>query len=89
MCNLKKIIVTGGATLEGTVKISGAKNAVLPIIIGTILTPGKNRILDVPELSDVDTLIEVLNILGATVEKNGNILEIDSSNINCYETPYE
>lgn len=89
MYNLNKIIVTGGATLNGTVKISGAKNAVLPIIIGTILSPGKIKILDVPDLSDVDTLIEVLNILGATVEKNGNTLDIDSSKIDCYETPYE
>lgn len=86
---MEKIIVTGGTCLNGKVRISGAKNAVLPIIVATLLSPGKSKIVDVPHLSDVETLTEVLEILGAKVKRDGNVLDIDSSDVDCCEAPYE
>jgi len=86
---LDKIIVTGGAKLEGKITISGAKNAVLPIIVASLLSSGKCKIQDVPRLADVDTISEVLEILGAKVSFEGNTLDIDSSNVNNFEAPYE
>jgi len=86
---LDKIIVTGGARLEGKITISGAKNAVLPIIVASLLSSSKCRIQDVPRLADVITICEVLEILGAKVNFEGNTLDIDSSNVNGFEAPYE
>jgi len=86
---LDKIIVTGGARLEGNITISGAKNAVLPIIVASLLSSSKCRIQDVPRLADVSTISEVLEMLGAKVNFEGNTLDIDSSNVNGFEAPYE
>jgi len=86
---LDKIIVSGGNRLEGKLTISGAKNAVLPIIVGSLLSTGKCKIQDVPQLADVRTICEVLEMLGAKVDFQGNILNIDSSEITNYEAPYE
>lgn len=86
---MDKIIVTGGARLEGNITISGAKNAVLPIIVASLLSSSKCRIQDVPRLADVSTISEVLEMLGAKVNFEGNTLDIDSSNVNGFEAPYE
>lgn len=86
---MEKIIVTGGTQLKGKVRISGAKNAVLPVIVASLLSPGKCRIMDVPNLADVATILEVLQMLGAKFDWQGNILDIDCSNIDCCEAPYE
>ena len=86
---MDKIIVTGGARLEGKITISGAKNAVLPIIVASLLSSSKCRIQDVPRLADVSTISEVLEMLGAKVNFEGNTLDIDSSNVNGFEAPYE
>ncbi|NLT94378.1 MAG: UDP-N-acetylglucosamine 1-carboxyvinyltransferase [Clostridia bacterium] len=86
---MDKIIVTGGARLEGKITISGAKNAVLPIIVASLLSSGKCKIQDVPRLADVSTITEVLEILGAKVISEGNTLDIDSSSVNNFEAPYE
>lgn len=86
---MDKIIVSGGNRLEGKLTISGAKNAVLPIIVGSLLSTGKCKIQDVPQLADVRTICEVLEMLGAKVDFQGNILNIDSSEITNYEAPYE
>ena len=64
---MDKIIVTGGNTIHGEISISGAKNAVLPIIVGTLLAEDITVLHDVPKLSDVATIKEVLEILGAKV----------------------
>jgi UDP-N-acetylglucosamine 1-carboxyvinyltransferase len=87
--SLNKIIVTGGSTLEGTVTISGAKNAILPIIVAALLSSEKCVIQDAPRLADVETITEVLSILGADVNIEGGTLQIDSSNLKSYEAPYE
>lgn len=79
--------ITGGERLTGRVRMSGAKNAVLPIMAATVLSKGKNIIRDVPRLLDVETMIEVLRYLGAIVTFEGNVLEVDTSEVNKYEIP--
>lgn len=81
--------ITGGTKLKGRVRVSGAKNAVLPILAATVLTKGKNIIRDVPHLKDVEVMIEVLEYLGAKVEFTGSVMEVDTSNLSVYEVPDE
>lgn len=76
---MEKIIVRGGRKLNGTVKIEGAKNAVLPVIAASLLaSEGKSEICDVPKLSDVYTINEVLRHLGAEVRFDGNQVVVDA-----------
>lgn len=79
---VERIIVTGGQTLKGTVRVEGAKNAVLPILAASLLaSKDKNRITDVPNLADVSTISEVLKSVNAKVEYNvaQNEMIIDAS----------
>lgn len=87
---MDKLIVKGGNRLVGRVKISGAKNAVLPIIAATLLNGTTSILEEVPNLKDVRTISEVLRQLGAQVEyRPGNILAVDSSTITTCEAQYE
>lgn len=86
---MEKIIIEGGRKLEGEVAVSGAKNAVLPLMAACILTEGKNTITNVPDLADVRTMVKLLEILGAEVEFENNILSIDSTNLDTWEAPYD
>ncbi len=87
---MEKLIVKGGNRLVGTVKTSGAKNAVLPIIAASIMGTTPSHFDEVPMLEDVRTISEVLKCLGIKVEsKEKNILDIDSTVINSYEPPCE
>lgn len=87
---MEKIIVRGGQRLQGTVKVEGAKNAVLPVIAATLLaSDGKSVIRDVPTLSDVYTINEVLRYLNANVEFNNNQIEVDASRELKIEAPFE
>jgi UDP-N-acetylglucosamine 1-carboxyvinyltransferase len=87
---LEKIIVRGGKRLSGTVKVEGAKNAVLPVIAATLLaSKGKSIIHDVPALSDVYTISEVLRYLGADVKIEGNTITVDASQDLKLEAPFE
>nr|WP_239534733.1 UDP-N-acetylglucosamine 1-carboxyvinyltransferase [Solibacillus kalamii] len=79
---VERIIVTGGQTLKGTVRVEGAKNAVLPILAASLLaSKDKNMIKDVPNLADVGTIGEVLKSLNAIVEYDveKNEMMIDAS----------
>lgn len=82
-----KYEITGGEKLKGRVRISGAKNAVLPILAATVLSKGKNIIRDVPNLNDVMVMVEVLRHLGAEVKWEGSVMEVDTRNVNTYEIP--
>jgi UDP-N-acetylglucosamine 1-carboxyvinyltransferase len=82
-------IVTGPCTLKGTVKVSGAKNAVLPLIAASLLTRGTCVIENVPDLQDVKTMIKLLKILGAGVTFDRHVLSIDASTVEKTEAPYE
>jgi len=87
---LEKIIVRGGNRLEGTVKVEGAKNAVLPVLAATLLaSEGKSVLKDVPELSDVYTINEVLRNLNTEVEFNNNTVIVDASKPLAEEAPFE
>ncbi|MFP6638283.1 MAG: UDP-N-acetylglucosamine 1-carboxyvinyltransferase [Nitrospinaceae bacterium] len=86
---MDKILIEGGRPLEGIVKISGAKNAVLPILAATLLTRGRNIIEGVPKVCDVATMIELLKDLGAEVESyRDEKIILDTSNANNPEAPY-
>ena len=64
--------ITGGRRLSGTVEVQGAKNAVLPIMAASVLTPGVTRLENAPELSDVDVTMRILRGLGCAVEREGD-----------------
>ena len=86
---MEKIIINGGKKLSGSVKISGSKNAVLPIIIASILAEGESVIYDVPDLTDVHILKEVLSELGAKVNFENNIFRVDATEVRGWEASYE
>jgi UDP-N-acetylglucosamine 1-carboxyvinyltransferase len=87
---LEKIIVRGGKRLYGTVKVEGAKNAVLPVLAATLLaSDGKSVIRDVPTLSDVYTINEVLRNLNAEVAFDNNTVVVDASRELKVEAPFE
>ena len=79
---MAKYVINGGKPLEGNVTISGAKNAAVAILPAAILVDGKCRVENVPDISDVRILLEILEDLGATVEHvEPGVVEIDSSNV--------
>lgn len=84
---MSSYIIKGGNKLEGTVKISGAKNAALPIIAATILTQGKTTLYNVPNIQDTQMMYEILKILGAKIEKKNNKVIIDTSKIEILQIP--
>ena len=86
---MAKILIKGGKTLSGEVKISGAKNAVLPIMSATLLCPGKFTIHNVPDLRDTRTMMQLLEITGAKTEFNNGSICIDSTGVNNPEAPYD
>ena len=80
-------IIKGGNRLEGTVKISGSKNAALPIIAATILNQGITTLYNVPNIRDTQMMYEIIKILGGRVEKKNNKIIIDTSKIEKFEIP--
>src|SRR2546428_11548562 len=73
--------VTGGRPLKGTIRPAGNKNAALPILAATLLADGPCRIENVPHIGDVETMLALLDHLGASVSWTGpNTLEIDTRN---------
>lgn len=85
---MDKLIVTGKKAIHGEVTISGAKNAVLPIIVGALLAEDITVLHDVPKLSDVATIKEVLEILGAKITFENHTMTIDSRDLNNWDAPY-
>ena len=86
---MSKFIIQGGNKLEGEVKISGSKNAALPVIAATILNAGKTTLYNVPNIQDVHTMFEIIRKIGGTVTKKKNKIIIDTSKIHTYEIPDE
>jgi UDP-N-acetylglucosamine 1-carboxyvinyltransferase len=81
---LARYEIHGGNTLSGTVTISGAKNAAVAILPAALLVSGKCRIENVPDISDVRILLDILEGMGAVIEKpEPNVVEIDCANITC------
>ncbi len=89
---MERLVIKGGNRLSGTVKISGAKNAVLPVIAATLLGQDRETCLDeVPNLDDVRTISEVLRTLGVKVrhEPENNKLFVDATSIKNITAPYD
>ena len=85
---MDKLRIRGGTPLFGEVKISGAKNAVLPIMASTIIRPGRYTIKNVPNLRDTRTMISLIKETGAKISFEKNILNIDTINCNNPVAPY-
>ena len=86
---MNKLMINGGAKLHGSVRISGAKNAVLPILAATLLADGPATIENVPHLHDVTTTMELLGCMGVMVSVDEKLsVEVDSSTIENYTAPY-
>lgn len=86
---MNKLMINGGVTLSGDVRISGAKNAVLPILAATLLADGPATIENVPHLHDVTTTVELLGCMGVMVSIDEKLsVEVDSSTIENYTAPY-
>ena len=87
---MDKLIIHGGASLEGEVSISGAKNSALPILSATLLTDQPVVIGNVPHLHDITTTIELLGRMGSKITVNECMnIEIDNAEINNFFAPYE
>ncbi len=86
---MDKIIITGGQRLEGTVKLSGAKNAALPIMAAALLAEDKSVIDNVPSLKDVKTMAGILKVLGAKTDFSDNRLTIEAEGPLNPLAPYE
>jgi len=85
-----KLAITGGQRLEGEIRISGAKNATLPILAATILTDQRVLIGNVPHLQDVTTMIELLGRMGVEVTVHESMrVEVNAANISDFSAPYE
>ena len=87
---MDKLQIRGGVPLDGEVRISGAKNATLPILAGALLADGPVTIGNVPHLNDVTTMIELLGRLGASVTVNEHLrIEVDPRTVRATFAPYE
>ena len=87
---MDKLIITGGTPLKGEIRISGAKNAALPILAATLLSDGPMTVGNIPHLHDVTTTMELLGRMGVNlvVDETMNI-EVDPSSIREFYAPYE
>jgi len=87
---MDKFLIKGGVRLKGEVKVSGAKNAVLPIMAASLLVEGEVRLLNVPDVMDVFTMAELLRLLGARAERvEKGLWVLDTSDLTSSTAPYE
>ena len=89
------IVVRGNGVLSGEVRVSGAKNSALKLMAASVLASGECVLRNVPKISDIDVMVDVLECLGASVVRNGSksrdmhTLTIDTSTVDSFMTPYE
>jgi len=87
---MDKLQITGGNDLAGSIRISGAKNAALPILMATLLAKGPTTIGNVPHLNDVTTTLELLGVMGVSMTLGENMkVEINTNTIKTFEAPYD
>ena len=86
---MDKLIIEGARKLHGEIRISGAKNAALPLIAATLLTPGWHVIHNVPDLRDTRTMLALLESLGAVWKRKGDALTINTETLNNLEASYD
>lgn len=87
---MEKLVIRGGKPLTGTVRISGAKNAVLPIIVASMLGTTKSTLTEIPKLDDVHTVCDVIHSLGVQIEnpEKGTLI-LDAANLTATAAPYD
>lgn len=86
---MDKLLVNGPCELSGTVKISRAKNAYLPILAAVLLSDKPIHLKNIPDLQDIKTMIKLLTNLGVEVSQNGNVTTFNSKNLNSHEATYD
>jgi len=86
---MDKMVIEGGSPLKGKIKVSGAKNAALPIIAACLLTGGWHGLDNVPRLRDVETLKAIMSKLGVEFRQNSQTLEVNSDNLKNHKAPYD
>jgi len=86
---MEKLVIEGGRPLHGEVRVSGAKNAALPLMAATLLTAGEHTLRNVPDLRDTRTLIRLMENLGVRSRRDGDTLYLDTTGVEHGEAPYE
>lgn len=86
---MERLRVTGGASLRGDVRVDGAKNSALKLMAATLLAEGGSRLRDVPSITDVHYMSELLRRLGADVSRDNGVIDIDVPEKVAHEAPYE
>ncbi len=86
---MSKFIVNSRGALEGTVYVSGSKNSALPILSATLLSSGICKLKNVPDISDIDIMCEILSVLGCKISRSSNCVTVDSTSAHPNKLPYE
>jgi UDP-N-acetylglucosamine 1-carboxyvinyltransferase len=86
---MDKILIEGGVSLKGSVTVSGAKNAALPIIASCILTGGWHRLHHVPRLRDIQTIKTIMSEMGIALREEGGVLLVNSDDLKKHEASYD
>jgi UDP-N-acetylglucosamine 1-carboxyvinyltransferase len=86
---MDRLHVTGGARLAGTVRVSGAKNSALKLMAGAMLAPGRSVVRGVPRIRDCTVMAQMLEHLGVTVTREGDVVMLDATEISDIEAPHE
>jgi UDP-N-acetylglucosamine 1-carboxyvinyltransferase len=86
---VERFFIEGGNRLHGEVGVSGAKNAALKLLAAALLAPGRSVLHNVPSIKDVETMLAVLEGLGASCDFSANTLSVDTSDVNSYTAPYD
>ena len=87
---MDRLIITGGVPLHGTIRVSGAKNAALPIIVSTLLANEPVTVCNIPHLNDITTTMELLGRMGVSITMGEKMnVEVDASTIKNFSAPYE
>jgi len=86
---VRSIVVRGGKRLTGEVTVEGAKNSALKLMAASLMAPGVSHISNVPDISDVNIMADVLRGLGALVERSDHSLTVDATELTSFEAPYE
>lgn len=86
---MDKLVIQGGQPLKGEVRISGAKNAALPILCAALLTSQPLTLTNVPDLNDIQTMLQLLQQMGVKVVRSDDTITLDASGLNSPTAPYE
>lgn len=86
---MHKFVIVGGKRLEGTIRVSGAKNSALPILAASLLSPGENCLEQIPRLEDVRVMLHLLDYLGAKVTQEQNRVVVHSGQVKPQEVTEE